>query len=92
MELPQLVGLVQESADRPVWCPVMAAGFSIKSCYGWVRRESPVVQATAGKHNEIWGGKIPMKVKSYVPAVVWAVWLTRKRAIFRGQAPYEENI
>ncbi|KAK1278399.1 hypothetical protein QJS04_geneDACA023079 [Acorus gramineus] len=48
--------------DTPLWIPGRLMGFTVKSCYVWVRRENPAEQATAEKHNEIWGCKFPLKV------------------------------
>ncbi|KAK1292926.1 hypothetical protein QJS10_CPB17g01322 [Acorus calamus] len=28
---------------------------------------------------------------SFIPAVTWAIWLTRNQALFRGVSPYVEN-
>ncbi|KAK1309839.1 hypothetical protein QJS10_CPA08g00909 [Acorus calamus] len=30
--------------------------------------------------------------QTFVPAMIWLIWLAKNQAIFRGQVPYPENI
>ncbi|KAK1320654.1 hypothetical protein QJS10_CPA03g01413 [Acorus calamus] len=52
--------------DKALWSPQPRLGFSVRSCYKWVRRDHPPLQATAMKWREISGPKIPLKVKAFV--------------------------
>ncbi|KAK1323480.1 hypothetical protein QJS10_CPA02g00901 [Acorus calamus] len=52
--------------DKALWSPQPRMGFSVRSCYKWVRRDHPPLQATAMKWRKIWGPKIPLKVKAFV--------------------------
>ncbi|KAK1313631.1 Mediator of RNA polymerase II transcription subunit 9 [Acorus calamus] len=54
-------------------------GFSVRSCYKWLRRGSLVTEATARKHKEIWGCHAPLKVKAFMWIMLLNEALTRDR-------------
>ncbi|KAK1305933.1 hypothetical protein QJS10_CPA10g01486 [Acorus calamus] len=65
--------LARGVADRVVWSPRARDGFSVRSCYDWLRRDKPHIVETARKHKEVWGCKIPAKVKAFM----WTVYLRK---------------
>ncbi|KAK1316141.1 hypothetical protein QJS10_CPA05g01005 [Acorus calamus] len=59
------VSIQDDHADVMVWKPQSHSGFSIKSCYAWTRRFQPQILVIASRANEIWGPKIPLKIKAF---------------------------
>ncbi|KAK1309214.1 hypothetical protein QJS10_CPA09g00934 [Acorus calamus] len=52
--------------DVATWNPQPRHGFTVRSCYNWIRRDHPHLSHTASKWKEIWGPRIPLKVKAFI--------------------------
>ncbi|KAK1258010.1 hypothetical protein QJS04_geneDACA012722 [Acorus gramineus] len=60
------VQVVESRADRIVWKPTPSTGFSVKSSYSWVCRGRIGLPNLAQKHKEVWGCKVPLKVRAFM--------------------------
>ncbi|KAK1323396.1 putative ribonuclease H protein [Acorus calamus] len=52
--------------DKIVWKPKLVEGFSVKSFYDRLRRARVTLTEVARTYKEIWGVKIPLKVKAFI--------------------------
>ncbi|KAK1311352.1 hypothetical protein QJS10_CPA08g00583 [Acorus calamus] len=73
LELLQEVAVDHGRLDEIVWSPKPYEGFSIRSCYAWLRRDIPATSIIARKYKELWGCHIPLKVKAFM----WTLYLDK---------------
>ncbi|KAK1304049.1 hypothetical protein QJS10_CPB11g02094 [Acorus calamus] len=71
--------LINTVPDKVLWRSMSRAGFSVKSCYRWLRQGRLTSEVTARKVREIWSFKFPLKVKAFLWTVYFEKLLTKSR-------------